>query len=207
MGEVVRIPLRGLMVTSMAAAMVLITGCGRPSAVNTELRKQIQAMQEQIEQLTLERDGLRAQLRTSDEQRAPIDRLPQTRLDKLFVVSGLEVNRLTLGVDLDPNLPGDEIFKVTFTPIDQYGQLIKAAGAVEIQLREGERQIGQWKIPTPDLRSKWISTVLLYAYVVELPWQEKPTSSKLHVNIAFIDELTGRRFEAQRDLEIVPPAR
>lgn len=189
------------------AAFLLPAGCGRPSAVNTELRKQIQAMQEQITHLTLERDGLREQLRTIDEQRAPVERLAQTRLDNLFVVSGLEVNRLTLGVDLDPNLPGDEIFKVTFTPIDQYGQLIKAAGAVEIVLREGDRVIGEWKIPTADLRAKWISTVLLYAYVVELRWQEKPTSSKLHVNIAFIDELTGRRFEAERDLDIVPPAR
>jgi outer membrane murein-binding lipoprotein Lpp len=186
-------------------ALLLPAGCGRPSAVNTQLRKQIQAMQEQITQLTLERDGLREQLHTIDEQRAPVERLAQSRLDNLFVVSGLEVNRLTLGVDLDPNQPGDEIFKVTFTPIDQYGQLIKAAGSVEIVLREGDRVIGHWKIPTTELRTKWISTVLLYAYVVELTWQEKPTSSKLHVNIAFIDELTGRRFEAERDLEVVPP--
>ena len=50
-------------------------------------------------------------------------------MKKLYVAYGIKFARLTGGVDLDTQKPGDEGLRVYITPVDETGQTVQAAGS------------------------------------------------------------------------------
>ena len=193
------------------AALAVAAGAGCrfnvPNKANIALRKESQALHEQIAQLEHERDAAVAQARASESSRA-VSTLPVERLERLFTAAGLKFGKVNVGDDTDPATPGDEGFKVTLTPIDQYGDEFKSAGSFTIEvfdLAAEPARIGLWSIPTVEAQLKWLSTFVIDAYVFALPWQTPPAHGKLLVKATFVDELTGRTFEAKHDLTVTPP--
>jgi hypothetical protein len=198
--------LRAFAVSSVLA----LTGCGGPNKGNIDLRKTIQAREEVIAQKDRELAGLRAELRAKERQATTLPTLPQDRLDRLFTMAGVNLTRLTIGVDSDSAKPGDEGFKVAFVPVDQTGQEFKSSGSAAIELFDlaaAEPRLGKWTIGTAELMPKYFTNLLLSCYIVELNWQTIPTRPKLLVKVTFTEELTGRTFETQREFEISPPGK
>lgn len=187
------------------ASLVIFSGCNRPNKVNIELRKKIQALEDEKAALARERDVSRAQVEALQSERGSIETLPQARLDKLFTTSGLNILRLTIGVDLDPKKPGDEGFKVAFTPVDQFGDEFKSSGATVVELFDldlPDTRLGRWEYDVETMQKKYISSFVLEAFVIEETWQTVPTTNRLLVKVTFTEELTGRRFSAIRELTI-----
>jgi len=98
-----------------------------------------------------------------------------------------------------------ETLVVYFQPMDEYGDIIKATGLVEVQLwdlnMKAERALlGQWKITPADLKKVWFATLITINYRLSFNISgivekfEKPLTLK----IKFTDYLSGKTFEEQR---------
>lgn len=192
----------------LVALMIGIAGCNKPNKANIELRKKIQSLEDEKVALARERDASRAQVEALQSERGSILTLPQDRLDKLFTTTSINIQRLTVGVDLDPNRPGDEGFKVAFSPVDQLGDEFKTSGSVTVELFDLDKpdaRLGQWKYDVETMLKKYISSFVLKAFVLEEKWQTVPTTNRVLVRVIFVEELTGRRFDATREITINLP--
>src|SRR5689334_19278807 len=79
----------------------LLPGCfGKPNQANIELRKQIQSLEAKNTELQRQHDADQATITGLKSQVGSIPTLPEDRLEKLYTVHGLEIGRLTGGVDL-----------------------------------------------------------------------------------------------------------
>jgi len=192
----------------LSLGALLIVGCGAPSAVNIELRKQNQELQEKVDTLTRTHEADQATIRGMQERAGVLPTLPTERLAKLFTVHGLELNRLTGGADLDREKPGDEGLKVYAVPTDDTGEKIKAAGSFVIEafdLAAKPPEIGKWSFDTDVARQHWLGALLSYHYVFTCRWQTVPQHDELTIKVTFRDELTGREFSAQKVVKVQLP--
>jgi hypothetical protein len=184
-------------------AVLSITGCGgNPSKANIELRKELQATQQQNADLKLQHESDLATISSLKERQNVVATLPEDRVGKLFTTHGIVFSRLTTA--------DQKMLKVYVTPTDDQAQRLKAAGAIVVEAfdlaRPDNQRIGEWQFTTEEAKSKWNGEMMLYAYVLECPWQNAPGSSNVTVKVTFTDELTGRAFTAQRQLTPSPLA-
>ena len=201
--------LRHSFVIVISSFVISAAGCqfNKPQKANIALRKEVQALNDRVAALQSERDAAVAQARAGESARA-VPTLPVERLEKLFTAAGIKFSKINVGNDTDASVAGDEGIKLTLTPIDQFGDECKLAGSFTIELFDlaaDPARIGSWSIDTAAAQQKWVSTFVIDAYVFELPWQTVPRHGKLLVKATFVDELTGRTFDAQRELTVNVP--
>jgi hypothetical protein len=157
----------------VACAALLSGGCfaGKPSAANIELRKQVQDLERQLDEQKKLADADRSTIAALSENRT-VQTLADDRIRLLFTAASVRLTRLTLGDDTDPGRPGDEGFKVAFTPVDQYGDDFKAAGDITVELFDlaaDDTRLGTWTIAAGDCPNYWIASPVLDSYVIPLP--------------------------------------
>jgi hypothetical protein len=188
-----------------------MTGCGSPNQANIALRKQIQTLQTQVNELQVQHQGDQRTIQGLRDRSGYLPTLPAARLDELFTTHGLEFGRLTGGADLDPAKPGDEGFVVYIVPTDQAGEKLKAAGSFDIEafdLAEPKNPLlGHWHFDLQQSKDTWTGALLQYNYVLTCPWQNKmPRHPDITVKVKFFDELTQTPFVAQKVIRAsVPP--
>lgn len=186
----------------VVVAAVSLAGCGgNPSKVNIQLRKEIDSLHAKIADLQRRHDVDRATIAVLESKTGTNPYLPQDRLDRLFTTAGIRTLQLTRLVDADPDSPGFEAFKVSFTPFDQTGDDFKASGSAEIIVKDGETDLDRWQIDTAELNSHWLSSLVFDGFVVERPLSSAKAGG-LTVVVRFTDELTGRQFEASAPLRV-----
>ena len=183
---------------------------GSPSKANIELRKQNQQLVGQVNQLKTQHESDAATITGLTQRTGTVATLEPARLDRLFTVHSLRVQRLTGGADLDPDKPGQEGLKVYVGLLDQYGDEIKSAGSFVIEafdLAEPQAtRLGRWEFPVEQAQQNWHSFLTRYEYVLTCPWQTPPRHPDVTVRVQFNDELTGRQFTAQSVVKVeVPP--
>lgn len=196
--------------TLLTGLLVGVAGCqfNKPRQANIALRKESQEQKDRIAALEHERDAAVADARAARAERA-VPTLSADRLARLFTASGVTFGKVVVGDDTDPARDGDEGLKVSLTPLDQFGDECKLAGSFTIELFDlaaDPSKLGTWTIDTADAQKRWLSTFVIDAYVFDLPWQTPPQHEKLLVKATFVDELTGRSFEAQREVTVKIPA-
>jgi hypothetical protein len=187
-------------------------GCfGKPNQANMLLRKDNQNLQDQVAQLKTE-NQMDANLIAGLQARIPTEpTLPPAQLDKLYTTHGIRLGRLTGGLDLDADKPGDEGLKVYVIPFDQSGQPFKAAGGITVEafdLAAKEPFIGRWKFDLEQAKANWYGYFLIdYYYALTCPWQTVPQHPDLTVKVTFVDELTKLPFTTQTVVHVLlPPA-
>lgn len=186
-------------------------GCGSPNQANIELRKQIQSLQTQVNQLQVENQGDQRTIQGLRDRTGYLPTLSTARLDQLFTTHGLEFGRLTGGADLDPSKPGDEGFIVYIVPTDQQGDQLKAAGTFDIDAFDLDEPkdplLGHWHFDLKQAKAAWTAALLQYNYVLTCRWKTRiPRHSRITLKVTFFDELTQTPFTAQKVIEInVPP--
>lgn len=191
-------------------ALFWAVGCASPSRANIELRKQNQQLQSQISQLRRQVEADQRVIQGLRDRAGALPTLPSSRLEELFTTHGIQFGRLTGGVDLDPNKPGDEGVAVYVVPIDQTGQPIKMAGTFDVEafdLAEPSAPlVGQWHFDLQQSKNAWNGYLLDYSYALVCPWGKViPRHADLTVKVRFFDELTQTPFTAQRVVRIIPP--
>ena len=203
--QIVRRPL--IVGVSLALAGGSLSCFPKPNRANIELRKQVQTLEDKNVGLERRHAVDVAQMRAMRSDRA-VDTLPPDRLALLFTASAIKFKSIVIGEDLDPASPGDEGFKIGLTPVDQAGDEFKSSGSIAIELFDlaaDPARIGSWTFTTAEAQPKWLSTFVFDGYIFSLPWQTPPAHDRLMVKATFTEELTGRVFEAEHALTIVPP--
>ena len=196
----------------VALLLCAAAGCRAPDAANIAVRKENQELRDRIATLEKAREADAATIQSLEGRIPTVPTLPKERLDRLFTVHGLELGRLTGGLNSDSNKPGDEGIKVYAVPTDQDGQPLKAAGTFTIEAFDLSNTqsplVGKWTIDAEAAKKAWNGSALSYRYVLEAPWQNGPPAKpELTVKVTFTDELTGRQFSGQRVVNVsLPPA-
>lgn len=192
----------------MIGHSALLTGCfPKPNKANITLRREIQAMQDEVADLQSQHKADQAKLAALTADRT-VQTLPAEKMQRLFTASAIKFKNLTLGQDLDASKPGDEAFKIAIAPIDQFGDEFKSAGSIRVELFDlaaKETRLGEWTVETTEAQKHWLSTPVIDGYVLTFPWQTPPANASLLVKATFTEELTGAKFEAQTQLTIEPP--
>ncbi len=190
------------------AALLVLQGCSRPSAANTELRKQNQSLRDEIAALKVKNDGLASSLRaTQGGTSTTAPSLSPGQLDSFYTAHSLTIGRLTGGSDFDPARPGEDGLKVYVVPTDQQGDSLKASGTFTVEAfdlsRPSELRVGHWDFDAAQARASWFGKGLLYTYALQCPWQTVPAAqSELTIKVVFTDALTGRQLTAQKIVKL-----
>jgi hypothetical protein len=194
---------------ALAAGLLLcaVVGCGKPNAASIVVRKENQDLRDRVASLEKAREGDAATIKALEERVGTVPTLPKERLDRLFTAHGLNLGRLTGGLDTDSSKPGDEGIKVYAVPTDQEGQPLKAAGSFTIEAFDlaspQSPLVGKWTFDAEAAKSAWNGAAMSYQYVLKAPWQNGPPAHpELTVKTTFTDELTGRQFSAQKVVNV-----
>ena len=196
----------------LACCLLALNGCfliKKPDKSNIELRKKNQELEARVTELQSKSAGDVATIQSLQGKAGTLPTLPQDRLVKLFTTHDISLGRLTGGADLDPAKPGDEGLKVYLTPLDESGDRLKAAGSFKVDAFDSSSEkgtkVGSWSVDVTAARGSWSSVLNRYNYVLTLPWQTAPTSDRLHLDVTFVDELTGREFKKSMDVTVTRP--
>jgi len=151
--------------------------------------------QRNVELAQKEADLLRKQLVENRQQP-----LFEEQADVLVRAESLAFQSMLTGArDTDGN-PGDDSLHIVLAPQDRDGELVKLAGAIEIDAVDPSRPassqlIGHWKYSPSESRQNWHRGFLASGYQFELPIQESPHSDELLLKARLVTP-DGRVFHA-----------
>ncbi len=179
--------------------------------------KTIQQLYDRADALKVDLDRCMEQVGDRDAQIAVLERRIHQEsafagidLKDLFTVHHIELASLTGGANYN-NQPGDDGVTVYLRPLDQDGDVIKAAGQVTVQLldlsKPGKpRELGVYVFDNPKtLAECWYSGLLTNHYTFKCPFrpQAEPLDTReVLVQVTFLDWLTGRSFSASKSVKI-----
>jgi hypothetical protein len=172
-------------------------GKSSPSQQVQQLTEQKANLQKQLEQARTDNERLRRQVEA-------LSKLPgDKRADVVYHLQAVKIGRFTNLYD--ENKDGKkETLIVYVQPVDETGDVIKAAGAVEVQLwdlnkKETESLIGQWRIEPNEIKKLWFDSIVATSYrlTFDVAGKVENLDKPLTVKIAFTDYLSGRTFTEQ----------
>lgn len=191
-------------------AAVLLGGCGHPSAVNIELRKQNQDLQGKVDQLSTEDSRDRQALEACERSHPTTMSLSPARLAELFTTHGLKFGKLTGGDNPNPTANYDTQLKVFVVPVDQDGTPLKAAGTFKVEAYDlddpAKPLVGTWNFDLAQTKGSFYSLFSLYTYVLVCPLHGKLKHPDLTLHVTFTDALTGGVFNDQVQAAVRLPA-
>ena len=184
----------------------LFAGCQKSNASKPLLLK--------IEQLTQEKAQLQEDLTQSNNEKEQLKKqvqvlsgLPEdVRLDNLYRLQRVKIHRYTDLLDEDKDGKMEKLV-VYVQPIDDQGDIIKAVGAVNVQLwnlnqTNGEALLGQWSVEVEELKTHWITFLVTnYRLTFDLDERIERLERPLTVKVTFTDYLSGKVFNEQRVIE------
>ena len=163
-----------------------------------QLQKERLELQGQIERLEQQTKRLQGQVETLAGLPAAVEK------SYLYHLKQVKLSKYTGLYDRSGDKVVDTLV-VYLKPIDQDGDIVKAAGLVDVQLwnLEGSPQgamIGQWRVEPPELRESWYASLLTINYRLEfeLPPTARALGSPLTVKVQFTEMLSGKVFAQQR---------
>ena len=187
----------------LALAAFLLAGCGIGSEVKPEevkirnLEREKADLTGQLEQSRTEAEQLKTQVKA-------LAALPPDKKESFFYALGtVTLGNFTGFYDKDATGKRDELL-VYIQPTDQAGDLVKAPGAVSVQLwnlndPNDRTLLGQWQVQPAELYKLWFNTLAITAYRLKLdvPMTPKLLAQPLTVRATFTDYLTGQVFTDQ----------
>lgn len=183
-----------------------IVGCNDQKQFIDDSRAQLIQEKRRLQQDKAALEQANARLK---EQIATLQKFPSDRMDQFVKVEKIEFGKFTRAYDGNPKQEKDGYDDGVIVYLilkDQYGDVIKAAGTVEIEiwdLAAGKDIIGE-VIPMSDLQTYWLSGPLTNHYKFQLPWPQEnpPTHRFLTLKLRFQEALTGKTFEEHQKIEV-----
>jgi hypothetical protein len=158
---------------------------------NSDLAGQLQQSQKQIEQLEKQIQALR-------------NFGPDFKPEDIYNLQKINITRYTNLYDNDED-GKKETLLVYIQPMDEFGDVVKATGLVEVQLwdldkKDGPPLLGQWKITPPELKKLWFATLITVNYRLSFNVASlvEKFDHSLTVKVKFTDYLSGKTFEEQK---------
>jgi cell division protein FtsB len=184
--------------------LVLISGCENPSGRAVSI-KQIEKLEQEKTQLQSEIGLLNTENDNLKKQIHILSGLPkEVKGENIYCLKRIKIHGYTNIYDKDED-GKKESLNIYIQPIDQDGDIIKAAGVVEVQLWDlnkdsGEALIGQWTITPEKLRKCWLATLVTmnYRLIFNVLDKVEQYEEPLTVKVTFTDLLSGKVFHEQR---------
>jgi hypothetical protein len=193
-------------------AVAMTGGCASdPLTLQERLEVMVQ-MNKQLQVELLDRDRRIAELgggQAATRPQHPVGDLRpgQGAVEDPFKPVAINFNRLTAGYRGEGLRSPDAGLRVVFTPEDGHGDVVKRAGALELDLYdlalEGKDQkIGHWEFTVDQLSRDWVSGMGINTYSLKLPWQNGlPKHRELTLLARFIT-LDGRNLTQQTHFKV-----
>ena len=187
--------------------LVLAGGCEDVLRSDNSMRTELSELRTESAQLQQQNIEQREQIDKLQERMTQLRGFDEGRLEHLVRAEKIEFGRFSRAYDDDKDGVDDGVV-IYLLVRDQQGDVIKAAGEVEIEVwdlaaEEGEQQLGQWRFDFETLGKYWLSGALADHYKFKSAWQagKKPTHANLTVKLVFKDALEGKVFEVNKLIE------
>jgi hypothetical protein len=195
-------------VTLMLLMLTLILpgGCGIGSARKKPLEVQAEKLQQEKAALAGRLEQCEVKNAQLQQQVKNLEALPKGREDP-YKLTGIKIAGYTGFYDRDEDGKRDKLL-VYLEPVDQDGDIIKAAGTATVQLwnlngPEDQALLGQWEVPPSELRKHWLSALISsYRLSFDVSVTPELLAQPLTVRVTFTDYLTGETFRHQH---VIPP--
>jgi hypothetical protein len=191
---------RTIIIILVGCLLAVAAGCQSNNLAKEvkTLRQQKTELETQIEQSKAETEQLKNQVRVLSELPADV------RLEDLYDLQKIKITRYTNLYDKDNDGKKEELL-VYIQPIDEQGDIVKATGAVDVELwnlnkNDGQAKLGQWNVSTDQLKKLWCATLITINYRLPFDVTDKITGEEksLIVKVTFTDYLTGKVFKEQK---------
>lgn len=170
-------------------------------------------LQERVETLTIQQKQLESQLERSTSENEKLQKqihtlsgLPeQLKGENLYSIQNVEIGKYTGLFDKDKDGTKEKLI-VYIEPIDEQGDIIKAAADVEVELwdlskTDGSALLAKWPPVKPDeLKKLWFDSMLKINYRLTFDVTDivKSFDEPLTVKVTFTDYLSGKVFKKQK---------
>ncbi len=191
--------------SSVLCFLAFVAGCGSADSVSplqeqiTTLTVQQRQLENQLEQSKAENEQLKKQIQT-------LSGLPeQLKGQNLYSIQNIGIGKYTGFFDKDKDGKKEKLI-VYIEPIDEQGDVIKAAADVEVELwdlskTDGSALLAKWPVVKPDeLKNLWFASMVKVNYRLTFDITDKVESfdEPLTVKITFTDYLSGKVFKKQQ---------
>ncbi len=193
--------------SSVLCLLSFIAGCENANSIKTPLVEQIGNLTEQKTQLENQLEQTRAENKQLKKQMHVLSGLPeQVKGENLYRLGKIVIGGYTGFFDKDKDKDGEkEKLIVYIQPIDEEGDIVKATGAVDVQLwdlnkEDGQALLGQWNVEPGELKKLWFATLITINYRLTFDIADKVKSfdEPLTVKVTFTDYLSGKVFKEQK---------
>lgn len=185
-------------------SLLIIAGCGPDNHVklleskNAQLEKENRRLQKDIEAAKAESSQLANQIKSLAELS------PEVRVESLYELESVKLTKYTNFYDRDKNGTKEKLI-VYLQPIDSQGDIIKASGAVEVELWDLNKAddkgalLAKWQVGPEELKKMWFATVVTanYRLVFDITNTVKSFDKPLTVKMTFTDYVSGKVFTEQ----------
>jgi len=191
----------------------IFTGCLLVFVGGCESTAQKSPLAEQIQQLKQEKKELTRQIEQSENENEQLQKqilvlsgLPEeAKAENLYRLQRIKITRYTNFYDKDKDGEKEKLI-VYIQPLDEEGDIVKATGAVDVQLwdlnssQANQALLGQWHITPSELKKLWFATLITINYRLTFDVADKIENIQepLTVKVTFTDYLTGKVFKEQR---------
>ncbi len=194
----------------LVLALVLLSGCGIGSERKTACEIQLERVERENTDLAEQLERSKTENVQLAEQIESLAALGPDRPLDLFRLTKVRITKYTNFYDKDDDGKREKLI-VYLQPIDTAGDVVKAAGAVDVQLwnlenPSGQALLGEWHIDPNDMHAQWVQAMISSSYrlTFDIPASPEVLAEPLTVKVTFTDYLTGGIFHAQ---EAIDPSR
>jgi hypothetical protein len=160
-----------------------------------ELKQQNRQCEDKLKKSQARVEQLKKQVATLSELKSGL------KLESIYNLQSVKITRYTGFYENEAGKK--ERLVVYIQPIDDDGDIIKAAGSVAVQLWDLDRAekplLAQWQIEPNELKKMWVSSIMGANYRLPFDVGEKIADVKddLTVRVTFTDYIFGKIFTAE----------
>ena len=187
------------------ALMHFVTGCESTASPKNPLAEKVEKLGQDNRDLTRQIKLLESKNKGLQKQMNTLHGLADdVKLENLYDVQRIKITRYTNLYDKNKDGKKDTL-NVYIQPIDRDGDIVKAAGAVHVQLLDlnkdqGPELLAKWNVTPSKLRKLWFNALMMTNYRLTFDVSDKVESFEepLTVKVTFTDYLTGKVFKEQK---------
>ena len=187
-------------------ALLVSAGCG--DGAKTSLFGQIKSLGEEKTDLKMQVQQLEVENKELSEQVETLTAIgTKARIDALERIERIELGKMTGLFDKDKD-GVEESLIVYIRTIDGAGDLVKAAGSVEVALWDldvpANPHLADWEVKPDELTKAWTPTLLTnyYRLKFDISGLLDDAKKELTVKVVFTDYVTGK---VHRDQRVIKP--
>jgi len=184
--------------------LILVGGCENGNK-KSPLVEQIQQLKQEKTQLTRQIERSKNENKQLKKQIQVLSGLPdEVELESLYGLQRIEIGGYTGFYDKDKDGQYEKLI-VYIQPTDGEGDIVKATGAMDVQLWDLNKEahqalLGRWHITPGELKKLWFATVITinYRLTFDIADTVENMEEPLTLKVTFTDYLTGKVFKEQK---------